>query len=68
MADEKKVKVIDYEVAWNALELTLRDLARALAESSVSPACVEYAVGKLTAYEKVLSLMVDFEELHEEAE
>lgn len=68
MADEKKVKVIDYEAAWNALELTLRDLARALAESSVSPACVEYAVGKLTAYEKVLSLMVDFEELHEEAE
>lgn len=68
MADEKKLKVIDYEVAWNALELTLRDLARALAESSVSPACVEYAVGKLTAYEKVLSLMVDFEELHEEAE
>ena len=68
MAEVRKVKVIDYEAAWNALELTLRDLARALAETSVSAACVEYAVGRLTAYEKVLSLMVDFEELHEKAE
>lgn len=67
MAEEKKVKVTDYKCAWHALELTLRDLARALAETSVSPACVEYAVGKLTAYEKVLSLMDDFEDLHEEA-
>lgn len=61
-------KVIDYEAAWDALGLTLRDLARALSEVSVSPVCVEYVVGKLTAYEKVLSLMVDLEELHEEAE
>lgn len=68
MAEVRKVKVIDYEAAWNDLELTLRDLVRVLAETSVSAACVEYVVGRLTAYEKVLSLMVDFEELHEEAE
>ena len=68
MADEKKVKVkvIDYEAAWNALGLTLRVLGNALAETSVSPACAEYVVGKLTAYDKVLSLMADLEELHEE--
>ena len=68
MADEKKVKVIDYEVAWNSLKLTLRDLGNALAESNVSPACSEYVVGKLTAYDKVLFLMRLFEELNEEAE
>ena len=68
MADERNVKVIDYEAAWNALELTLRDFARALAEASVSAACVEYAVGKLTAYEKVLTLMVDMEGLYEKVE
>ncbi len=64
MAEEKKVKEIDYEAAWNDLELTLRKLARALSEVSVSSDCVDYAVGRLTAYEKVLSIMVDFEEIY----
>lgn len=68
MADEKKVKVIDYEAAWNALKLTLRDLGNALDESSVSPLCSEYVVGKLTAYDNVLSLMHFIEELNDEAE
>lgn len=68
MADERKVKVIDFEAAWDDLRLTLRELALALSETSPSPACVEYVVGKLTAYERVLSIMDDFEELYEEAE
>lgn len=68
MADEKKVKVIDYEAAWTDLERTLRFLAKALAESAVSSVIPEYVVGKLTAYDKVLSMMVDFEEFYEEAE
>lgn len=68
MADEKKVKVIDYEAAWNDLERTLRELVKALADAPVSPAWAEYAVGRRTAYERVLSLMADYEELYEEAE
>lgn len=68
MADKKKVKVIDYEAAWNDLERTLRVLAKALAESAVSSVIPEYVVGKLNAYNKVLSMMFDFEELYEEAE
>ncbi len=39
-----------------------------LAEASVSPACAEYVVGKLTAFDKVLSLMSDLEELYDEEE
>lgn len=68
MADERKVKVIDFEAAWDDLKLTLRELVLALSEASPSPACAEYAVGKMTAYAKVLSIMDDFEELYEEAE
>lgn len=68
MADERKVKVIDFEAAWHDLERTLRAHGLALSEVSVSPACVEYVVGKLTAYDKVLSIMADLEKLYEEAE
>lgn len=64
------VKVIDYEAAWIDLKLALRDsvrdLALALAEFSVDDGCVEYASGMVIAYEHVLSLMDDIEELHDE--
>lgn len=70
MVEEKKVKVIDYEAAWNDLKLALRDNARdlalALAEFSVDDGCVEYGSGMLIAYEHVISIMVDIEELHDE--
>ena len=77
MVEEKKVKVIDYEAAWNDLKLALRDIARdhaqALAEFSFDDRCVEYASGMVIAYEHVLSIMDDIlddiAELHyEEAE
>ena len=62
--------MIDYEAAWNELRLALhdfhRDLVLALAEFSVDDGCVEYACGLLIAYEHVLSIMDDIEELHDE--
>ena len=68
MANEKKVKVINYEVAWLELQDNLSGRVRALAEASVSPSNAEYCSGRLSAFESVLSLMVLLEALYEKAE
>ena len=68
MANEKKVKVINYEAAWLELQDYLSGCARALAEPSVSPSSDEYCSRRLSAFERELSVMDFLEDLYEEAE
>ena len=68
MAEVRKVKEIDYEAAWNALKSSLRALYDDTDAVFSRVSFAEFVAGQLIGYEKVLSLMVDFEELYEEAE
>lgn len=65
MADERKVKVIHYEVLWKALRWSLTEV---LCYFCVFDSDDEFRDGLDAAYHKVLSLMRSFEDVYEEAE